>query len=54
MKKGQPLFILEAMKTKEFENIVVAQWERAIDMRNNYVELLDSVTGIQGALEKHE
>jgi hypothetical protein len=42
------------MRTKEFENIVVAQWERAIDMRSNYRELLDSVTHIQAILEKQK
>jgi len=42
------------MKTKEFENILVAQWERAIDIRNNYMELLDSVTQIQAILEKQK
>jgi hypothetical protein len=49
-----PGLILEAMRTKEFENIVVAQWERAIDMRSNYRELLDSVTHIQAILEKQK
>ena len=49
-----PDLILEAMKTKEFENILVAQWERAIDMRANYRELLDSVMHIQAILEKQK
>lgn len=49
-----PDLILEAMKTKEFENILAAQWERAIDIRNNYAELLDNVTHIQAMLAKQK
>jgi hypothetical protein len=49
-----PDLILGAMKTKEFENILVAQWERAVDIRDNYQELLESVTRIQAILRSQK
>ncbi|MDH3431846.1 MAG: hypothetical protein OEQ14_17745 [Gammaproteobacteria bacterium] len=45
-----PDLILEAMKTKEFENIIVIQWETAEDLVNNWSRLLDRVKRIQAKL----
>ena len=39
--------ILTALKTKEFENIVTAEWETAHDLRRNYQSLLDRVVQIR-------
>ena len=39
--------ILGALKTKEFENVVAAEWETAHDLRRNYTALLDQVTQIR-------
>lgn len=49
--------ILESIKTKEFENIVVAEWETAHDLGRNYQTLLDRVLAIQSLInedQRHE
>lgn len=46
-----PGLILAAIRTQEFSNIVVAEWERAVDLRSNYDELLEHVDRIELALE---
>jgi hypothetical protein len=45
-----PDLILTAMKTKQFENIVVIQWETAEDLVNDWSQLLESVKRIQAML----
>lgn len=45
-----PDLILTAMKTKQFENIVVIQWETAEDLVNDWSELLKRVKRIQAML----
>lgn len=47
---GNPELILTAIRTHEFSNIVVAEWERAIDLRSNYEELLEYTGRIELAL----
>lgn len=47
---GNPALILTAIDTQEFSNIVVAEWERAVDLRSNYEELLESIGRIELAL----
>ena len=42
-----PDLVLEAMKTKQFENIIVMHWETAEDLVNNWSGLLDRVKRIQ-------
>lgn len=39
--------ILTALKTKEFKNVVPAEWETAHDLRRNYTSLLDQVVQIR-------
>ncbi len=45
-----PDLILTAMKTKQFENIVVIQWETAEDLVYDWSELLERVNRIQTML----
>jgi hypothetical protein len=45
-----PDLILTAMKTKQFENIVVIQWETAEDLVNDWSRLLERVKRIQAML----
>ena len=45
-----PDLILTAMKTKQFENIVVIQWETAEDLVNDWSRLLERVKRIQAIL----
>ena len=45
-----PDLILTAMKTKQFENIVVIQWETAEDLVNDWSGLLEKVKRIQAML----
>lgn len=45
-----PEVILGAMKTKQFENIVVIQWETAEDLVNDWSGLLERVKRIQAML----
>ena len=45
-----PELILNAMKTKQFENIVVIQWETAEDLVNDWTGLLERVKRIQAML----
>jgi len=45
-----PDLILTAMKTRQFENILVIQWETAEDLVNNWSELLERVKRIQALL----
>jgi hypothetical protein len=45
-----PDLILTAMKTKQFENIVVIQWETAEDLVNDWSQLLERVKRIQAML----
>jgi len=45
-----PDLILTAMKTKQFENIVVIQWETAEDLVNDWSVLLERVKRIQAML----
>jgi hypothetical protein len=45
-----PDLILTAMKTKQFENIVVIQWETAEDLVNDWSGLLERVKRIQAML----
>ncbi len=46
----EPELILTAMKTKQFENIVVIQWETAEDLVNDWSEHLERVKRIQTLL----
>ena len=45
-----PELILQAMKTKEFENVVVADWEMAMDLGANYDRLLRAAMAIEDRL----
>ncbi len=45
-----PDLILKAMKTKQFENIIVIQWETADDLVNNWSRVLERVKRIQAML----
>jgi hypothetical protein len=45
-----PDLVLEAMKTKQFENIIVIQWETAEDLVNDWSRLLERVKRIQAIL----
>ncbi len=45
-----PDLILMAMKTKQFENIIVIQWESAEDLVNNWSQLLERVKRIQAEI----
>jgi hypothetical protein len=45
-----PDLILTAMKTKQFENIVVIQWETAEDLVNDWSRLLERVKRVQAML----
>jgi hypothetical protein len=45
-----PDLILTAMKTKQFENIVVIQWETAEDLVSDWSRLLERVKRIQAML----
>ena len=45
-----PGLILTAMKTKQFENIVIIQWETAEDLVNDWSVLLERVKRIQAML----
>ncbi len=51
----EPLFdpdlILAAMKTKQFENIVVIEWESAQDLKHDFERHIDRVTRIQTIIE---
>lgn len=51
---GNPQLILAALHTQEFSNIVVAEWERAVDLRSNYEELLEAIDRIELALGSHD
>jgi len=42
--------VLKAMKTKQFENIIVIQWETAEDLVNDWSRLLERVKRIQAIL----
>ena len=45
-----PDLVLKAMKTKQFENIIVIQWETAEDLVNDWSRLLERVKRIQAIL----
>jgi len=45
-----PDLVLKAMKTKQFENVIVIQWETAEDLVNNWSRLLERVKRIQAML----
>ena len=45
-----PGLVLKAMKTKQFENIIVIQWETAEDLLNDWSRLLERVKRIQAIL----
>ena len=45
-----PGLVLKAMKTKQFENIIVIQWETAEDLVNDWSRLLERVKRIQAIL----
>lgn len=45
-----PDLILTAMKTKQFENIIVIQWESAEDLVNNWSQLLERSMRIQAII----
>ena len=45
-----PDLVLKAMKTKQFENIIVIQWETAEDLVNDWSGLLERVKRIQAIL----
>jgi hypothetical protein len=45
-----PDLVLEAMKTKQFENIIVIQWETSEDLVNDWSSLLERVKRIQTIL----
>jgi len=45
-----PDLVLEAMKTKQFENIIVIQWETAEDLVHDWSRLLERVKRIQAIL----
>ncbi len=45
-----PGLVLKAMKTKQFENIIVIQWETAEDLVNDWSRLLERVKRIQAML----
>ncbi len=45
-----PDLVLKAMQTKQFENIIVIQWETAEDLVNNWSGLLERVKRIQAIL----
>jgi len=45
-----PDVVLTAMKTKQFENIIVIQWETAEDLVNDWSELSERVKRIQAML----
>jgi len=45
-----PDLVLKAMKTKQFENIIVIQWETAEDLVNDWSLLLERVKRIQAML----
>jgi hypothetical protein len=45
-----PDLVLKAMKTKQFENVIVIQWETAEDLVNDWSELLKRVKLIQAML----
>lgn len=45
-----PNLILKAMKTKQFENIMIIQWETAEDLVNDWSVLLERVKNIQAML----
>jgi len=45
-----PDLILTAMKTKQFENILVIQWETAEDLVNDWSRLMERVKRIQAML----
>ncbi len=45
-----PDLVLKAMKTKEFENIIVIQWETAEDLVHDWSRLLEKVKRIQAIL----
>jgi len=45
-----PDLVLKAMQTKQFENIVVIQWETAEDLVNDWSRLLERVKRIQAML----
>jgi len=45
-----PDLVLKAMKTKQFENVIVIQWETAEDLVNNWSRLLERVKRIQAIL----
>jgi hypothetical protein len=45
-----PDLVLKAMKTKEFENIIVIQWETAEDLVFDWSQLLERVKRIQAML----
>jgi len=45
-----PDLILTAMETKQFENIIVIQWETAEDLVNDWSGLLERVSRIQAML----
>lgn len=49
-----PDLVLEAMKTKEFENIIVIQWETAEDLVNDWSGLLERVKRIQNLLSSSD
>jgi len=46
----KPDLIVTAMKTKQFENIVVIQWETAEDLVSDWSGLLERVKHIQAML----
>jgi len=45
-----PGLVLTAMKTKQFENIIVIQWETAEDLVNDWSQHLETVKRIQAML----
>lgn len=42
--------IFAALRSKEFENVVTAEWETAHDLRRNYTSLLDQVVEIRRSM----
>jgi hypothetical protein len=45
-----PDLILAAMTTKQFENVIVLQWESSEDLVNNWSKLLERARRIQAII----
>jgi hypothetical protein len=48
----RPELVLKVIKTQKFRNIVVSEWERAVDLQVNYLELLEHVEHIEMMLSE--